>query len=269
MYVRLVFGCRSSARLFDTLFQALCWIACNNYGVLTIFHLLDDFLTVDEPESAKGYRNMAVLSFLFNHLHVPLATHKCIGPTVCLEYLGVVLDSSKMEARLPLDKVSRIIEFIETLLNASSCSKRQLLQLLWHFNFASRVILPGRSFVSYLIDLSTSVKDLWHHVYLDIHCREDLHMWHEFLRNWNGVSLFYDAEYTFDSDMELQTDSSLIGFGGIFGSKWFCSEWPEQLPAVPDGDLSMAFRELNPIVAAAILFGKLWTGKRVMFTTDN
>ena len=269
MYVRLVFGCRSSARLFDTLSQALCWIACHNYGVLTIFHLLDDFLTVDEPDSATGYRTMAVLSLLFNRLHVPLATHKCVWPTVCLEYLGVVLDSSKMEARLPLDKVSRIIEFIETLLNASSCSKRQLLQLLGHFNFASRVILPGRSFVSYLIDLSTSVKELWHHVYLDIHCREDLHMWHEFLRNWNGVSLFYDAEYTFDSDMELQTDSSLIGFGGIFGSKWFCSEWPELLPAVPDGDLSMAFRELYPIVAAAILWGKLWTGKRVMFTTDN
>ena len=139
----------------------------------------------------------------FNRLHAPLATHKCVGPTVCLEYLGVVLDSSKMEARLPLDKISRIIGFIETLLNASSCSKRQLLQLLGHFNFASRVILPGRSFVSYLIDLSTSVKELWHYVYLDIHCREDLHMWQEFLRNWNGVSLFYDAEYTFDSDMEL------------------------------------------------------------------
>ena len=56
---------------------------------------------------------MAVISFLFNRLRVPLATHKCVGPTVCLEYLGVVLDSSKMEARLHLDKVSRIIEFID------------------------------------------------------------------------------------------------------------------------------------------------------------
>ena len=104
---------------------------------------------------------------------------------------------------------------------------------------------------------------------IDIHCREDLHMWHEFLRNCNGVSLFYDAEYTFDSDMALQTHSSLFGFGSIFGSKWFCSEWPEHLPAFPDGDLSMAFHELYPIVAAAILWGNLWTGKRVMFTTDN
>ena len=77
-------------------------------------------------------------TFLFNRLRVPLATHKCVGPMVCLEYLGVVLDSSQMQARLPLDKVSRITGFIETLLSASSCSKCQLLQLLGHLNFASR-----------------------------------------------------------------------------------------------------------------------------------
>ena len=31
----------------------------------------------------------------------------------------------------------------------------------------------------------------------------------------------------------------------------------------------MAFRELYPIVAAAILWGKYWTTKRIMFMCDN
>lgn len=87
-------------------------------------------------------------------------------------------------------------------------------------------------------------------------------MWSKFLKHWNGVSLFYDAEVTLASDMHLHTDASLIGFGGIFGNQWFCSEWPKQLPAVSSGDLSMAFRELYPIVAVAIICGKQWTGKR-------
>ena len=43
VFVRLVFGCRSSPRLFDTISQAICWIATNNYNIETIFHLLDDF----------------------------------------------------------------------------------------------------------------------------------------------------------------------------------------------------------------------------------
>ena len=48
VFVRLVFGCRSSPRIFDILSQAVCWIALNNYGIQKIFHLLDDFLTVDK-----------------------------------------------------------------------------------------------------------------------------------------------------------------------------------------------------------------------------
>lgn len=51
VFVRLTFGCRSSPCLFDTLSQAICWIASNKYGIQTIFHLLDDFLTVDTPDT--------------------------------------------------------------------------------------------------------------------------------------------------------------------------------------------------------------------------
>lgn len=43
---RLVFGCRSSPKIFDTLSQAICWIAKNNYHIENILHLLDDFLVI-------------------------------------------------------------------------------------------------------------------------------------------------------------------------------------------------------------------------------
>ena len=39
--------------------------------------------------------------------------------------------------------------------------------------------------------------------------------------------------------------------------------------SVVDDDLSMAFRELYPIVAAAVVWGKCWTAKRIMFLCDN
>ena len=269
VFVRLVFGCRSSPRLFDTVSQAICWIATYNYGIRTIFHLLDDFLTVDKPDLCAGERTMALLNLLFARLNVSLAKHKCTGPSDCLEYLGIILDSRNMVAKLPLDKVQRIIEFIETLLDKNKCSKRELLQLLGHLNFASRVILPGRSFVSYLISLSTTVTSLHHMVYLDHHCQQDLHMWHRFLKGWNGVSLFYDTSFTNAYDMELFTDASLVGFGAFFQNKWFCAKWPASLPSVQDDDLSMAFCELYPIVAAAVVWGKQWTSKRIMFVSDK
>lgn len=56
--------------------------------------------------------------------------------------------------------------------------------------------------------------------------------------------------------MELFTDASLIGFGALFQNQWFCAEWPGGLPFVQESDPSMAFRELYPIVAAAVVWGK-------------
>lgn len=126
-----------------------------------------------------------------------------------------------MIAKLPMDKVQRILQFLHRMLHKSKCTKLKLLQLLGHLSFASRVILPGRSFVSYLIHLSTTVKRLQQFVTLDCHCQEDLIMWHKFLTNWNGVSMFYDSHFTAACSMELHTDSSLIGFGGIFQNQWF------------------------------------------------
>ena len=92
-------------------------------------------------------------------------------------------------------------------------------------------------------------------------------MWHKFLKGWNGVSLYYDSSFT--NDMELFKDASLIGFGGFFHNQSFSSELPASLPSVQDDDLSVAFRELYPIVAAPVVWGKKCTSKCIMFVSDN
>lgn len=267
-YVRLTFGCRSSPKIFDTISQAVCYIAERNYKVKHILHLLDDFLTIDHPDD-DGERTMALMMTIFKRLNIPIAKHKTLGPVTCLEYLGIILDSGKMEARLPAVKVERICDFILKLLNKSSCTKRELLQLLGHFNFASRVILPGRSFVSYLIDLSTTVKELTDFVHLSKECKTDLEFWLRFLSDWNGVTVFHDCEFTNSFDMELFTDAaSTLGFGGYFHGKYFYSTWPVDLPLLTD-NFSMALLELYPIVVAALLWGSEWSCKRILFWCDN
>ena len=132
-YTKLVFGSRSSPKIFDFLSEALCWILRNNYNVQHVLHLLDDFLTIDNPDYLSE-RTMAISTLVFNKLNIPLSVHKTAGPATVLEYLGVVLDSIQMEARLPLDKVKRISSLLETFINRSSCTKRELLSLLGHLN---------------------------------------------------------------------------------------------------------------------------------------
>lgn len=266
---RLCFGSRSSPKIFDSLATAICWVATNNYNIPVILHLLDDFLTV-QPTTTSGDRTMALLTLIFNRLNIPLSHKKTVGPTTELEYLGVILNTSKMECSLPLDKIERIIAFIGNFLNRRSIRKRELLQLLGHFNFAARVIIPGRSFVTYLINLSTRVSNLNHYVALSNNCREDLTMWHLFLQQWNRVSFFYDSHPTNSHDLELYTDAaSLFGFGGYFRGRWFSSPWPKELQFKLDDNISMAFRELYPIVVAAVLWGTEWSQKRIVFFCDN
>ena len=88
---------------FYHLSRAICWIATNVFKVEFIFHLLDDFLTIDRPDSCAE-RTMALMTTHFKRLNIPL---------VVIEYLGIILDTEKMEARFPQEKVIRICDFIK------------------------------------------------------------------------------------------------------------------------------------------------------------
>jgi hypothetical protein len=98
-------------------------------------------------------------NLIFRRLGIPLAPHKTIGPCYKLEYLGIELDTVLMQARLPIDKLDRIRLLICTFLNRRTCTKREILSLLGHLNFACRVIVPGRTFISRLIGLSNVSKN--------------------------------------------------------------------------------------------------------------
>lgn len=264
-FTRLVFGSRSSPKLFDNLSQAICWIAYHNYGIQNILHLLDDFLVV-EPAGSQAQATMDRFLAVFSTLRVPIGAHKTVGPCTMLEYLGVYLDSHRNESRLPVEKIERIVNFLDAFKLKRSATKRELLSLLGHMNFASRCVKPGRSFVSHLIALSSTVKELHYRVKLTEECRADLNMWSIFLRNWNGVSFFLDDQVTLSADLHLYTDATQVAFGGIFGTQWFQGVFPADLKRQ---DSSMALFELYPIVMACVLWGHNWHEKRILFHCDN
>ena len=139
-------------------------------------------------------------------------------------------------------------------------------------NFASRVILAGRSFVAYLLKLASSVKELHYFVHLNASCREDLLMWVLFLDKWNGISLFYVRGFTTNHDIYLYTDAaSTGGFEVVCGPRWFYSAWHPCMPGISSNVWrnSMTFMELYPIVAAAFVFGNEWRTKKILFISDN
>ncbi|MES9994401.1 MAG: reverse transcriptase domain-containing protein [Candidatus Thiodiazotropha sp.] len=267
-YQKLSFGSRSSPKIFTLLSEAIHWILTNNYGVECLFYLLDDFLAITRP-SSDGDRTMALLTLVFNRLRVPIHPTKTVGPVTSLEYLGVFINSVDMKAYLPQEKLSRIISMIDAFRHKRKVTKRELLSLLGHMNFACRVIRPGRSFVSYLLSLASSVTELHHHVYINQACLRDMSMWYNFMSEWNGISFFYDVNVTLAADMQLYTDSSGTAFAGFYEGKWFAERWPAAMPKLGSKDMSIAYLELVPIVVSALLWSHSWVGKRILFHVDN
>jgi hypothetical protein len=94
------------------------------------------------------------------------------------------LDSSFFSTRIPMEKVQRISSLIREFSTKKRCTKRELLQLIGHFNFATCVIVLGCSFMSYLFQLSYTVNELHSHV------RIDLAMWEHSLVNGNVIISF-------------------------------------------------------------------------------
>ena len=61
------------------------------------------------------------------------------------------------QASLPVDKLDRITRLLSNSLLTPTCTKRQLLSLLSHLNYALRIIPQGRSFISHLLLLASFV----------------------------------------------------------------------------------------------------------------
>ena len=100
----LPFDLHSAPKLFNIL---LSWIA-QQQGISQTLHYLDYFLVVGPPHSPQCHHNLSTFMQLCTNLGIPLASEKIEGPSTCLNFLGITLDTARMEFRLPQDKLLRI-----------------------------------------------------------------------------------------------------------------------------------------------------------------
>ena len=100
----LPFGLRSAPKIFNAVADALEWYL-RSRGVENIFHYLDDFIVVGSPGSRQCAHALATLDSACSSLGVPVAEHKREGPTTCLTFLGIAMDTESAQLRLPVDKL--------------------------------------------------------------------------------------------------------------------------------------------------------------------
>jgi hypothetical protein len=101
------------------------------FDIQNAFKIWPAFLSIDPP-NFDDERTMSLMTMIFRRLSIPIAKHKTMDPLTCIKYLGIILDGKKLEARLRQGKIDRICNFINSVLQKSSCTKWELLELLGH-----------------------------------------------------------------------------------------------------------------------------------------
>ena len=89
-------------------------------------------------------------------LGVPLTLEKVEGPSTSLTFLVILLDTQKIEARLPPEKLQRFKQEVAQWLVKNNATKRHILSLVGLLQHATKVVRYGRAFVACMYSTAAS-----------------------------------------------------------------------------------------------------------------
>lgn len=146
----LPFGLHSAPKLFSALTDGFMWFL-HTSGIRYGLHYLDDFLILGPANTQACHDSLATALSLYERAGFPVAPEKTEGPVTKLVFLGIELDTHRLQLRLPQDKREKLLASIARWIG-SGCrrhtgTKRQLLSLIGLLNHAAKVVRPGRAFI--------------------------------------------------------------------------------------------------------------------------
>ena len=79
-----------------------------SFSIESLLHYLDDYLNITGSSQSIAQHQLAIILDVFRYLGIPIADEKVAGPNQTMVFLGIVLDTLLLEARLPADKLAEI-----------------------------------------------------------------------------------------------------------------------------------------------------------------
>ena len=254
---RLPFGARTSPMIFHRLTQSVCRVMARRG--FTVLAYLDDFLII-EPSQQQCQIAMDTLIGLLQSLGFRINWSKVVQPSQSLCFLGVEIDTVSRELRLPSNRVSELLDILNSTLPKRKCQKHHLQRLVGKLSWAARVVRGGRTFLRRLITVMNSVNHPHHRVYLNGQARADLQWWASLLPVFNYKSLLPD-EYPMTSP--AYNDTSTAGGGCCWQNVSWALDFPDLF------SLHINYKEAFMILQAAKRWAPYWSGQRIIITSDS
>ena len=189
--------------------SAICHFKANLDYIL--FHYIDDFMGLDEPQ--KAWNTFNTLGNLLRDLGVHESIEKSVQPTTVIEFLGILFDLVRYLLILPQEKLEAIRQELTNWVNRGWATKKQFQSLTGKLQHASLCVRPGRVFVSRLYEKIAEMSDNSVNRITE-NIKKDLFWWTVFLEKYNGVSIMWMEQI--EGEMAFATDTTLQGIGGFY-----------------------------------------------------
>ena len=87
--------------LFQSVFSTVIHgILQYKYDVCYLLHYLGGFFTAGSPTLVECFNNLMIMLSLCEHINAPIKPSKIEGPSICLSFLGIVIDITNMQASI-------------------------------------------------------------------------------------------------------------------------------------------------------------------------
>uniref|UniRef100_A0A1X7TWZ5 Reverse transcriptase domain-containing protein n=1 Tax=Amphimedon queenslandica TaxID=400682 RepID=A0A1X7TWZ5_AMPQE len=229
----LPFGLASAPWVFTKTLKPIAALG-RELGIRLIVYIDDILLVAETKEKARD--QASGLIYLLQCLGFTVNVEKTVlDLPQCLEFLGFMIDTTKMELSLPAQKIKKILVESQQLLEAELVTACTLSRLIGKMNATNQVIPPAPLFYRSLqMDLTEALRDASQdyeaELTLSPDSREELIWWDTQMIKWNGKTV-------------LATEPDLI----IEGPHPRDGERPAKEPA--QGDLGLLWRRLGTSVA--------------------
>ena len=257
-------GCSSSCQIFQNISNSLLWILQNKFGLKkNVINVLDDFLLV-APSYEECKQALTAFITLARELGIPLASNKTVGPSTDLAFLGIQINTLRMTASLPIDKIHRYTTDLTVVLAKGKITLRELKSVIGKLQFSTSVIRPGRPFLRRLIDRTMGIQKPHYFIRLRSEELEDIKIWIEFLKSYNGITILRKPSTASSKTVNLYTDASAAGFGGTFGTHWIQESYPNSWK-----NYHISVLEIYPILVLIKVFSHKIANADITFHCDN
>ena len=223
----LPFGVSISCALFQEFSNCVAFIFKRMVNYMDDYYFVALLKTLCDSQITEFLQICEIINF-------PISLEKMFWGSTIIVFLGFLKDVEKQVIAIPVDKVTRAIDLVISILHWKSkkCTVHEIQKLCGFLNHLCKCMVPGRAFTRRFYVYTAGNLLPHHHINVNREMKSDLNMWLSFLKDPSVYSRpFADFSLTKTAeDLFWYTNASKIprlGFGGIFNKNWFCQRWQD------------------------------------------